>query len=211
LRREVTAAIDDQGRLGHAEVLVKRTGYDAVALRSAQRGLNSEEKLKQREGEVQDWFPGASITDYKVEGLNEPERPVTERFELANGRAGKRIHELLIVDPGRMTKAFIRRRLPPLPRRWELRLAYPRTEEAEVRLRLPPGWIPEELPEAMGLRSEEIAADCVWSVEDGVLVYRWSARLLTNTVPAERYEQFRETVMRLYGQGAQPVVFIPDP
>lgn len=211
LRREVSARIDDQGRMERTEVYVKCTGFDAAMLRYDQQGLNSEEKLKQRENEVQDWFPGASITDYGVEGLNEPERPVIEQFQLANGRAGKRVHELLIVEPGRMTQDFIGRRLPPPPRRWELRLEYPRTEEVEVRLELPPGWIPEELPAAMELRSEEISADCTWSFEEDVLVYRWSARLLTNCVQAERYEQFRKTVMRLDGQGAQPVVFIPAP
>ncbi len=211
LRREVSAGIDAQGRFERAEVIVTSTGLDAAMVRYGQQGLNSEEKLKQRENQVQDWFPGASIAEYEVEGLHDTDQAVIERFKLANGRGGKRIQDLLIVEPGRMTKRFIRRSLPPPPRRWELRLKYPRTEEVEVRLQMPPGWIPEELPEAVMLRTDEISADSAWSFEDGALVYRWSARLLTNSVPADRYKQFRETIMQLTGQGAQPVVFIPEP
>jgi hypothetical protein len=148
------------------------------------------------------------VRDYIASGLDDPSMPVVETFDLGNGRAGKRIQDLLLIEPGNIARTFPGYFLPPPPRRWDLWLGYPRKRQAEVRMELPPGWAPEALPEKYVLRSSELAVAAEWSFEDSVLVYRWEASLLTNEVPPENYEAFRDNVMQMTMASAQPVVFI---
>lgn len=208
LRITMRSSVDEQGVLRGARITRERTGFEAAAFRAELSRMSEADRRRGRETEVQSWCPAAAIHEYTLKGTEDPGQPVAETILLDGGKAGKRVGDLLILEPGRPAAGFVSSDLPPPPREWDLQLDYPREQRVEVRFELPAGWVPEELPEALELRGEDLTAEIEWGIEDDSLVFRAAARLLTQEVPAGRYESFRDAAMRLARESARPVVLI---
>ncbi len=206
----IEATVDADANLVAAEVRRRFSGGSAVNRRYKERESDTRERLRARLDEVQGWFPGASITDYRVEGFETPGESIVETIDLSSGRAGERVEDLLILEPGRPAGAFVASALPPPPRKWELKLrSGPRRHVTEVRVRLPTGWVPEDLPPPLNLDSVDISANSSWELDGETLVFRRRAELLTQRIPPERYAAFRQALMRIAGADRQGIVLIP--
>ena len=158
--------------------------------------------------DLQDRFPGATVQDYRVEGLDQVEDPVVETTRLAGGRLGKRLSDLLILEPAQCTYGLIARVLPPPPRLWPLSVGSPREEQVDISIELPVGWVPEELPLPLRLDSPDMKIEGDWSYADGKLNYRRTARLLVSRVPPDRYATFRDALLQLQGENTRAVVLV---
>ncbi len=206
----IEATVDADAGLVTAQVRREFSGASAVNRRYLDRESDDRERLRARLDEAQQWFPGSSVTDYRVEGFETPGEPIVETIDLSNGRAGERVEDLLILEPGRPAAAFVARALPPPPRKWGLKLRRgPRRHVTEVRVRLPSGWVPEAVPPPLKLDSADLAADSSWELDGETLVFRRRAELLTQRIPPERYAAFRRALMRLAGADRQGIVLIP--
>jgi hypothetical protein len=207
--RRLRSRIDDQGRLLEATLEEAWSGTIASRVRGHYRGMDEEERRADVLEDVQGRFPGATVAEHRIEGLDEPLAPVVETTRLAGGRAGKRVGDLLILEPGSATYGLLHREpLPAPPRRWPLDLGLPRQEVAEIAIDVPAGWVPEELPGGIEVSSPFLEARSAWILEAGKLVYRRSAALLRAQVPPDDYPAFREQVLRVEAEDARAVVFV---
>jgi hypothetical protein len=133
---------------------------------------------------------------------------VVESTALEGGRLGKRVGDLLILEPGDVGYGLLRGTLPKPPRQWPFVLGRPRREELRVTVRIPEGWDFEELPGAVEVDSPYVSARSEWSAEGGRLSYRREMSLLQVEVPAEDYAAFREELLRVRAADRQAVVLI---
>ncbi len=205
----IEATVDPDAKLVTAQVRRKISGGSAVNRRDEEREWDTAQRLRARLDEAQRWFPGTTVTDYRVEGFETPGEPIVETIDLSDGRAGEIIEDLLILEPGRPAGALIAGALPPPPRKWELKLPGPRRHVTEVRIRLPSDWVPEALPPPLDLDSVDLSANSSWELDGETLVFRRRAELLTQRIPAERYAAFRQALMRLGGANRRGIVLIP--
>lgn len=208
--RVIRASLDEQGMVLEARLEERWEGTRAIGIRGYYEGRSAAEHRQAALEDLQSRFPGAKITEYRIEGLEEVSGPVVETTTVTGGRVGKRVGPLLIVEPDRMGFGVISSRLPPPPRHWPLDVGSPREERLDVTIEGPVGWVPEEVPEPFEHVSDFLEARCEWSVEENRLRYRRTLRLLESEVPPERYESFRDEVGRIGGAARQGIVFVQD-
>ena len=205
VRLTLQARLDEHGVNQAATIERLSSGWEAVVARS-RAGRSLDESRGRTEREVQAWLPGAVIRERRIEGLDRPRAPVREILRLEGGRIGKRVGEILVVEPARGALPLLGRGLPDSTRRSSLDIGLPREETIEVRIDLPPGWLPEQIPPPAAVAATDLSASSAWSFEDGSLSYRRTARLLSAEVTPERYEEFREAVRRVRGEDDRPVI-----
>jgi hypothetical protein len=203
------ARIDADGALNEATLVESWAGNEASDIRRYYAGKPADDRRRDVLEDLQGRFPGSTIEDYGIEGLDQMEAPVVETTRMAGGRLGKRVSSMLILEPARIGYGLVSRRLPPPPRRWPLKVGSPREERIDVSIELPPGWVPEELPEPLHLDSSDIEVETDWSYADGKLSYRRTARLLVSRIPPDRYPSFRDALSRLQQERSCAVVLVP--
>lgn len=206
--REIDVEVDGEGNLLRADLVESWSGSSASAVRGYYSGLSDEQHRATVLEDLQDRFPSTTVADYRIEGLDEICRPVVESTALEGGRLGKRVGDLLILEPGQTGYGLLRGTLPKPPRRWPFSLGRPRREEIRVTVRIPEGWTAEELPEAQEVESAYLRARADWTVEDGRLIFRREMSLLAVEVPVEDYPAFREDLLRARAADRQAVVLV---
>jgi hypothetical protein len=206
--RELDAEVDAQGNLLQASLVETWTGSSASRVRDYYSGLSDMQHRAKVLENLQDRFPATSVTDYRIEGLDEVCLPVVETTTLEGGRLGKKVGDLLILEPGQAGYGLLAGTPPKPPRRWPFVLGRPRREELRVTLRLPEGWALEELPDGEEVESPYLAARASWSIEDGRVLYRREMDILAEEVPPEDYPVFREDLLRVRTADRQAVVLV---
>ena len=192
-------------------MLVERwTGTRATRIRDVYAGLSSAEHEARVLEDLQDRFPEARVVDYSIEGLERPLDDVVETTGFEAGRLGKRVGDLLLVEPGRIAYGVVPGRLPRPPRPWSFRAGLPRRESIRVALRAPAGWVPEALGRPVALDEPALAYDATWEFDesDSLLRFTRHAELRRAEITSEAYESFRDHVSALRAVDRQAVVFI---
>jgi len=208
IRRELDARVIADGSLERASLVETYDGTSAIWKRDAFVGRSAEERDRIALEFVQDRFPGVRLDGWSMEGLDDTGVPFLQRYDLSGGAVGKKVGTFLVLEPSKWIYDVVAERLPPPPRRWELELSSPHEEIATLRIEIPEGWAPEELPAPVDRRSPEIEFEADWSFQDGVLVHRRTSRLKVDRVPADRYEAFREFVLEARGAVAQGILLV---
>jgi hypothetical protein len=204
----VEAEVDGTGFLQQAELVETYEGVTATEARYLYSRLGTGDFRGIVMGSLQDRFPGATYISHTVEGLQDHDAPVVLRYRLHGGKFGKRVSSMLILEPGRCAGSIVSENLPAPPRKWDLRLERPELEEVEIRIRIPEGWEPEELPGSSELDTPELFVRSSWDMKDGVLAYSRMVRLSVDTIPPDRYPDYREAGFRANREAAQGVVFV---
>lgn len=207
--RRLEAALGPDGMLTRGTLTESWSGTAAGSVRGFYSGKREDQHQRDVAADLQGRFPGMQIADYRIEGLDNPGLDILERTTVAGGRLGRRVGDLLIVEPGRLARGLMNA-LPAPPRRWPLHAGQPRLEAVEVTVAPPAGWTPEGLPDGVEIQTEDVVAEATWTLEDGHLVYRRSARLLTAVIPVERYAVFRDQIARIERADREGIVLVPS-
>lgn len=210
-RRHLTAAIDENARIAAGSIVETWSGAWGAAQRSFLGGRTPEERRKATLDFLNRVFQGASLESYAVEGLETVDTPVVERTGFTLGNLGKRVQDMLIVEPGRLAGLLGPRSIPASPRRQPLALEAPEQEIVEVAVRLPAGWVPEKLPAPESLSTPTLIVKAEWTVSEGALHYRREGSLLAAFVSPERFAAFRDDLLRLRRWDAKGIVFLKGP
>ena len=208
IRRSFEGRVSESGNLIAGTLTESWSGTEAARVRAYYAGKTAEERERDVLVDLQDRFTGARVESYEIEGLEGTNQAVTETSVIRDGRFGKRVADLLILEPGGVGYGVVQLRLPPPPRKWPLRPGNPRREELEVVLEMPSDWTVEELPEPFGLESEDLRAHGEWAVDGAKLIYRRDAELLSLEISPERYEAFRDDLAALDRADRQAVVLV---
>jgi hypothetical protein len=209
-RREIEVEIDEQGTLVRATLVEAWIGNTAARIRSYYSGMSDEEHRDAVLEDLQDRFPGTKVADYRIEGLDEVVSPVVETTVMEGGRLGKRVGDLLILEPAQSGHGLLSDTLPKPPRQWPYVVGRPRQEHLSISLRLPDGWVPETIPEPLEIDSEYLEASAIWGSADGQFTYRRSISLPRDEIPAEDYAAFREEAMKLRKDDRQALVLVRE-
>ncbi len=208
---EVSFTVNDQA------VIVKGTseerwfGIAAAEMRSY-FGSRSENERRHAWSELhQAQFPGSTIALTRLDGLDKPLDPIDARAEITAGRGGRRVENMLILEPGRGTAGVVTQALAPPPRRYPLDLEHAGENRTVVHVTVPAGWTPEEVPAPIDAAGDLFTGAASWSFADGVLTYTRSATLKVASIPVERYSEFRSAVGRLRAADARGIVFVRKP
>ncbi|UCF67369.1 MAG: DUF3857 domain-containing protein, partial [Acidobacteriota bacterium] len=206
--RRLEATIDAQATLLSGTLIETWSGQQAARIRAYEELKQTEQRQRDMVRELQGRFPGASVKQYQIDGLDEPLGPIRAQTSIEGGRFGRRVSNLLILQPGELGYGLVGGLAPP-PRRWPLQLGMPRSETLEAMIEIPEGWVPEELPDPREFISEDLEARAEWSFAQGRLTYTRHASLLSAEISPDRYESFRDLIGRLNGADSEGVVFVP--
>jgi hypothetical protein len=208
IERTLTAKLTPQGRLRDAELRETWHGIGARRVRAYYAGRSPAQRRESALEDLQERFRGARIAKHAIRGLDHHQRPLVETTRFEGAVFGQAASGMLFVEPGRVAHGVVRTGLPKPPRKWPLDVGLPSREQVRVELRLPAGWVPESLPMAFELSSEELSAAAHWSFEDGLLTYERRADLLVTEVPVDRYETFYRAARRIADVDRENVVLI---
>jgi hypothetical protein len=206
--RVLRGKIDARGALAEGRIEDRYTGTRAAEVRCYYAGASQQQHRDAVARDVQETIPGTTVADYRIEGLQSFDLPVLEILDLRGGRVGKRIGELLVLEPGRLAPTPFEA-LPAPPRRWPLRVGSPRRLEVEIVLDLPAELEPEALPAAASLDTAMISGQAAWGFEEGRLIYRRRADLMGGTIAPEDYPAFRDALHTVQAWDATGVVLVP--
>jgi hypothetical protein len=208
--RRVDVEIDAEGSVVRARLEEKWTGTSASYVRRYYSGMSEDEHRAEVLEDLQDRFPGTQIVEYAVEGLDDVVKPVVETTTLQGGRLGKRVGDLLILEPGKTGYGLLAATLPKPPRTWPYQVGRPRQEDLRVSIQIPGGWKPEAVPDPLELESDYFVAGAAWSADDGKITYEREVSVLRKEVPVEDYPAFREDALKVRSQDRQAIVLIRE-
>jgi hypothetical protein len=206
--RTLTARLSERGRLRGAELVETWHGTEGSRVRRDFTGRSPAQRREDALEDLQDRFRGARVREHRIAGLDRHDEPVVERTRFEGAVFGQAAPGMLFVEPGRLGYGVVRTALPKPPRRWPLDVGLPSRERVRAELRLPEGWVPESLPLAFELSTEELDAEARWSFTDGVLHYERRVDLLVSEVPAERYRSFYQAVRRIADVDRENIVLV---
>jgi hypothetical protein len=207
-RRRVEALAGPEGELVRAALVTRWSGTTAAAARSLHGSGSREESRTATEGELQETYPGASLVEHRIVGIDDPASDLVEEATLSGGRLGRRVGGLLVIEPGRGAPGVLRAGLPAGPRRERLDLGAPRESALEVHIDLPQGWVPESLPRAASLTTEAMEATASWTHGEGRLTYSRTVRLRMPEIPVEGYDAFRNSLMEVRAWDATGIAMV---
>lgn len=208
VRRTIRLSVDDHGKIGNGEIVEAYDGTSASAQRARTVALPSHERERYVAEGLQSRFSGATLEAYETHALEDTSRPFVERYEITGGSCGKRVGDLMIIEPGKLSSGIATAPVLPDVPAFDLLLDQPETEETVMRIDVPDGWVPEELPDAWSLDTDELEVRMTWSFADGVLQYERSMRQKVNVVPPARYTAYRDACMQMAGEAKQGVVLV---
>jgi hypothetical protein len=209
VQRRLQGRLDAGGQLSEAELVETWNGTRASGIRGYYEGKTEKQRTDDVLHDLQSRFPGASIGNYEIRGLDEPGAEITEITHFEGAQPGKRAGGLLLIEPMELGFGVAETALPPPPREWPLNTGKPRREVIEFEIVVPNGWVPESMPDPEEVSCEDLTARSEWSFEDGVLRFSRSADLLSYSVPPDRYETFRNAVRALKRMDNRGIVLVP--
>ncbi|MCH8557425.1 MAG: DUF3857 and transglutaminase domain-containing protein [Balneolia bacterium] len=151
-RSLASVAIDEAGNLS-GSLQLRKSGYEALDTRIAlsQRATSSREYLL---NEVLSSLPGAEITNYEINNLEDPKSPVDTEVEITRDGHAMIAGDMMYIEP------FMVNRIDENPFTQVIRVApvefnYGREEVFNLNLTIPEGYEIEEVPESVQLMFTE--------------------------------------------------------
>ncbi len=210
--QSVTLVVDATGALSSA-VIVDR--FDAAAAEGV-RGEISRLSLPQRKerlvAEMSHAFPGTTIVEETLTGLDRHAAPLERTVRLSGGRAAQWAGSMLVLEAGRAVTSATKQPLPPPPYQWAVDVGNPRREIVTIDVTLPEGWRPESLPRVVALDLPELAVDASWrQPAPGRLSYHRVLEWRTTRIEPARYGAFRDALKALERSDRAAVVLMRSP
>lgn len=208
--RSLDVRVDEQGDVIDATLVETWTGTSASWVRRYYAGSTDEQHRRKALEDLNERVPGATMTDYAIEGLDDIHVDVTETTKMEGGRLGKRVGDLIILEPGKAGYGLLGGTLKKPPREYPYRLGLPREERLQITIRAPEGWVPEETPQGLSIETDHFRVETAWSTTDGAITYDRTARILEQEVSPEDYAAFREQFNRARGEDRRAIVLVPQ-
>ena len=150
------------------------------------------------------------MTSHQMEGLEDIHSPMSETTTLQGGLLGKRVSDLLILEPGRLGGNLLTDNLPPPPRKYPQQIRPVAQDPPPHPRAIGPSHGEGEVPESMEVKSSDIETSTSWKVENGAIEYRRVAKLHSSRIEPERYAEFRDRTREINAINRQAVVLVPE-
>ncbi len=202
----VEGTINTDGRLV-AKIDRQYFGQSSIPLRAVKMLRGNDDLKKRFESGFGRRLAGSSIA--KVTAENAPsENAVSVHVELGAERFGLMQGKLLITRPGLLTSGgdyyfASKQRTAPIKLDADLR-------HDSVRVKLPAGFKPDELPAPAKIESDWGRLEASWTLRDGEVVMEQTLEIREATVAPAEYAKVRDFFDRVNGAQAAPVVLVKE-
>ena len=203
---KVEGTINPDGRL-EAKLERRYFGQSSIPLRAVQLLRGSDDLKKRFESGYGRRLAGSSIS--KVSAENEAaENAVAVHVELGAERFGLMQGKLLITRPGLLTSGgdysfSSKQRTAPIKLDADLR-------HDSIRVKLPAGFKPDEIPQSTKIESDWGRLEASWSLHDGEILLEQTLEIKEATVAPAEYAKVRDFFERVNGAQAAPVVLLKE-
>ncbi|HYA15989.1 MAG TPA: DUF3857 domain-containing protein [Bryobacteraceae bacterium] len=197
------ASLDASGKL-MAKQRREYFGQSSVPLRAVERLRGKDEMRTRFESALNLSVGNTALNGISTESASGDNHLVVN-LDVTADRFGQNMQgKLLILRPGVLTSGgeyyFSRdRRTTPVKLLADLR-------QDTIRIRLPDGYKPDEMPRPAKIDGPYGSLEASWQVKDGELVMTQKMQVKPGLVPVEQYEAVRQFFERVGGAAAAPVV-----
>jgi len=207
IESSVEGSIGADGRL-EARIQRQYFGQSSIALRHVELLLGSSELKKRFERGFGRRIAGTTVGKVATEGLPAENR-LAVNLDLAAERFGQSMQgRVFIVRPGLLTSGgdylfTSKQRTAPIKLEADLR-------RDSIKVKLPPGFKLDELPELAEIESPYGSLKARWAVRDGEIVMEQTLEIHGTVAPASEYAQVRDFFERVAGAQGAPVVLVRE-
>lgn len=205
IESSVEGSVDAEGKLS-AKIQRKYFGQSSVNLRAIAKMQGNDELKKRFERGLTRSIGG--ITLNQMATIMHPENnQLSVNLDLSAERFGQSMQgRLFIVRPGMLMSggdyAFrAQQRSAPILLEADLRREI-------VKIRLPQGFKPDEIPAPANIAGPYGSLQVTWSVRDGEMVMNQTLAVRETLVPPTEYQQVRDFFARVAGAQGAPVVLV---
>jgi hypothetical protein len=205
IESSVEATMEPGGKMT-AQVHRQYFGQSGIQLRAIEKLRGADEVKKVYERSFSRRVAGATVNSVATEGHTEENR-LSVQIDLSAQQFGQLMQgRLLIVNPGLLGGGgdyFFTARQRTAPVKLEAGL-----RRDSIRIKVPPGFKVDEIPEAAKVDGPYGSLSASWKVDNGEILVEQTLEIKDTVAPASEYAQVRAFFEKVAGAQGAPVVFI---
>jgi hypothetical protein len=205
LQRSAKLALDDAGTLT-GSVIERRSGEMAAQLRGVLQPMTAAERMRYVERNVAWHIADFKLSDLVVEDLDDVDRDLVVRYNLAAPAYAKHAGELVLVRP-RVLGAKAEAVLDLKERKHGYRTDGPSFQVDEIEIKAPPTLALDELPDKTQIAIPAFSYDSKTTFAEGVLRYKRQLRMKEFDVPLSGLAELNKAFSAILADERSSAVF----
>jgi hypothetical protein len=205
IESSVEATMEPGGKMT-AQVHRQYFGQSGIQLRAIEKLRGADEVKKRFERSFSRRVAGATVNRVATEGHAE-ENLLSVHIDLSAQQFGQLMQgRLLVVNPGLLGGGgdyFFTARQRTAPVKLEAGV-----RRDSIRIKVPPGFKVDEIPEAAKVEGPYGSLSSSWKVDNGEILVEQTLEIKDTVAPASEYAQVRAFFEKVAGAQGAPVVFI---
>ena len=208
LDRWMTLTVTAEGGI-IGKVKEVRTGAEAADLRFRYLRLDSSQRKKSLENFLGGFLPSADVTSFDLQGLEQVNQPLTLDYSFTARNYAKAVGNLLLVRPrvlGEKAEDTFEG-TNQKERRYPVEFDNLELQTDHVEIKLPPGYVPDEVPDPVKLDAGAVSYSSKVEVKDNVVRYDREYRVNDVYIGTEHLQDLKKFYRQLAGEEQNAVVF----
>ncbi len=189
-KREIKANLDEKGNL-ISEVKIETSGIYDASMRNSFRYLKEIERKRALSSELNRILPGTTLLSFKIEGVENLEKNVSENYSFKTNSFATRIKNKIIFTPAIIDKLSDTSIVALEKRNYPLRFGYLLKKEETITYTLPENFKVEILPSSIEIRKDFAYFKYKVENRDGKIFYKRIFEIKKEEIKPEEYDEFR--------------------
>jgi len=189
-RREIKAILDENGDL-KAKVKIETAGIYDASMRNSFRYLKEIERKRALSSELNRILPGTTLLSFKIEGIENLEKNVSENYSFKTNSFATRIKNKIIFTPAMIDKLNDTSLVALEKRSFPLRFGYLLKKEEEITYILPKNFKVETLPSSIEIDKDFAYFKYRIENRDGKIFYKRIFEIKKEEIKPNEYNEFR--------------------
>ena len=188
--REIKANLDENGDL-KSEVKIETSGIYDASMRNSFRYLKEIERERALSTELNRILPGTTLLSFKIEGVENLEKNVSENYSFKTNSFATRIKNKIIFTPAIIDKLSDTSIVALEKRKFPLRFGYLVRKEEVITYTLPENFEVEILPSSVEINRDFAYFKYNIESHNGKIYYQRVFEIKKDQIPTSQYSEFR--------------------
>jgi len=189
-KREIKATLHKNGDL-ISEVKIETSGIYDASMRNSFRYLKEIERKRALSSELNRILPGTTLLSFKIEGVENLEKNVSENYSFKTNSFATRIKNKIIFTPAIIDKLSDTSIVALEKRSYPLRFGYRLKKEEVITYTLPENFKVEILPSSIEVNKDFAYFKYRVENQDGKIFYKRTFEIKKEEIKPEEYNEFR--------------------